>query len=114
MKTAWGGLILRYGHFFTGHNWTLSCETKGGAMNIDPKVLTSKLIEMYPEIKKHDLDVSACFDEKKDAWIVQLAKGKHELTTHLERKDAEACLDGVQCIYLGVQIGQFVKNFESS
>jgi len=83
-------------------------------MNIDPKVLTSKLSEMYPEIRKHDLNLSVRFDEKKDAWIVQLVKGKHELTTHIERKDAEACLDGVQCIYLGVQIGQFVKNFESS
>jgi hypothetical protein len=83
-------------------------------MIIDPKVLTSKLSEMYPEIRKHALDMSVSFDDKKDAWIVQLSKGKHELTTHLERKDAEACLDGVQCIYLGVQIGQFVKNFESS
>jgi hypothetical protein len=82
-------------------------------MNIDRGVLESKLREMYPEIKAHDLALSSCFDEKKDAWIVQLSKGKHELTTHLERKDAEACLDGVQCIYLGVQIGQFVKNFES-
>ncbi len=83
-------------------------------MDIDPKALEFKLREMYPEIKKHDLGLSVCFDEKKDAWIVQLSKGKHELTTHLERKDAEACLDGIQCIYLGVQIGQFVKNFESS
>jgi hypothetical protein len=82
-------------------------------MKIDEKVLTSKLSEMYPEIKKHDLDLSLRFDDKKDAWIVQLSKGKHELTTHLERKDAESCLDGVQCVYLGVQIGQFVKNFES-
>jgi hypothetical protein len=83
-------------------------------MDIDQKALESKLREMYPEIKKHDLALSATFNDKKDAWIVQLSRGKHELTTHLERKDAEACLDGIQCIYLGVQIGQFVKNFEAS
>ena len=83
-------------------------------MNVNSNVLESKLREMYPEIKKHDLALSTRFDTDKDAWIVQLSKGKHELTTHLEKKDAEACLDGVQCIYLGVQIGQFVKNFESS
>lgn len=82
-------------------------------MNIDHGVLESKLREMYPEIKAHGLALSTSFDDKKDAWIVHLSKGKHELTTHLEKKDAEACLDGVQCIYLGVQIGQFVKNFES-
>ena len=83
-------------------------------MVIDPKLLESKVREMYPEIKKHGLALSLSFDDKKDAWMVQLSKGEHELTTHLERTDAEACLDGIQCIYLGVQIGQFVKNFESS
>jgi hypothetical protein len=81
-------------------------------MNVDPKILESRLREMYPEIKKHDLALAMSFDTSKDAWIVRLSKGKHELTTHLEKKDAEACLDGLQCIYLGVQIGQFVKNFE--
>lgn len=82
-------------------------------MKVEPKVLETKLREMYPEIKKHDLALAVCLDPSKDAWIVQLSRGKHELTTHLEKKDAEACLDGTQCIYLGVQIGQFVKNFEA-
>lgn len=82
-------------------------------MKVEPKVLETKLREMYPEIKKHDLALAVCFDANKDAWIVQLSRGKHELTTHLEKKDAEACLDGTQCIYLGVQIGQFVENFET-
>ncbi len=81
-------------------------------MNVDPKILESKLREMYPEVREHDLKLATCFDAAKDAWIVQLSKGKHELTTHLEKKDAEDCLDGIQCIYLGVQIAQFVKNFE--
>jgi hypothetical protein len=82
-------------------------------MEIEPKTLEIKLRQMYPEIEKHGLSLATCFDANKDAWLVQLAKGKHELTTHIEKKDAEACLDGVQCIYLGVQIGQFVKNFEA-
>ena len=82
-------------------------------MSADPRVLDSKLREIYPEIVKHDLSLSLSFDREKDAWIVMLAKGKHELTTHLERKDADACIDGVQCVYLGVQISQFLENFES-
>jgi hypothetical protein len=82
-------------------------------MSVDPRALDSKLREIYPEIAKHDLSLSLSFDREKDAWIVKLAKGKHELTTHLERKDADACFEGVQCIYLGVQISQFLENFES-
>lgn len=82
-------------------------------MSVDPKSLDLKLREMYPEITKHNLSLSLNFDRDKDAWIVNLAKGRHELSTHLERKDAEACFDGVQCLYLGVQISQFLENFEA-
>lgn len=83
-------------------------------MSIEPKALDTKLREMYPEIGKHQLNLSLSFDGSKNAWIVKLAKGAHELTTHLEKKDAEACIEGIQCVYLGVQVGQFVKNFEAA
>ena len=82
-------------------------------MNVNPEMLDSRLRKMYPEIVKHDLSLSLSFDPGKEAWIIKLVKGKHELTTHLEKKDAEACLEGIQCIYLGVQISQFIENFES-
>jgi hypothetical protein len=75
--------------------------------------IEAKLREMHPEIEQHDLTLAAEFSHEKDAWIIHLTKGKHELTTHLERKDANACLEGVECVHLGVQIGQFVSNFES-
>ena len=74
--------------------------------------LASKLREMYPEIQEHALKLDLEFKPDKDYWVVKLAKGDHLLHTLLDRKDADACLDGVQCVYLGVQIGQFVKNFE--
>ncbi len=74
--------------------------------------LMAKLREIHPEIDRHGLDLSVEFNHEKDAWIVDLKKGEHELTTHLERKDADACMEGVQCVYLGVQIGQFIANFE--
>ncbi len=81
-------------------------------MSIDQKELETTIRDMYPEIREHGLALSLSFDTNTDSWIIELDKGKHKLTTHLEKKDAEACLDGIQCIYLGVQIGQFVKNFE--
>ncbi|MCG2709457.1 MAG: hypothetical protein L6246_03930 [Thermodesulfovibrionales bacterium] len=36
----------------------------------------------------------------------------HELTTHIEKKDADECMDGIKCVYLEIQVGQFIKNFE--
>jgi hypothetical protein len=86
----------------------------GFQMNVDVKVLEAKLREMYPEIDQHDLGLSLQFDDRKNAWIVRFHKDQHELTTHLEKKDAEECLEGIKCVYLGVQVGQFVKNFEAT
>ncbi len=74
--------------------------------------LKEKILEMYPEIQKHSITVGLDFDEQKNAYIVKFSKGGHELSTHLDKADADECMDGVKCVHLGVQIGQFIKNFE--
>ena len=76
--------------------------------------LKDKIMEMYPEIAKHGISASLDFDTTKNAYIVKFKKDIHELTTHLEKKDAEDCMNNVKCVYLGVQIGQLIKNFEST
>lgn len=73
--------------------------------------LKSKIMEMYPEIKKHGISVGLDFSQVKNAYIVTLGKDKHELTTHLEKKDADECMNGIKCVYLGIQISQFINNF---
>ncbi len=74
--------------------------------------LEDKVMEMYPEITRHGISVSLDFDDRKNAYIVKFKKGGQELTTHLEKKDADDCMENIKCVYLGVQIGQFIKNFE--
>ena len=74
--------------------------------------LKGKILEMYPEIKQYGISVNLSFDEQKNAYIVKFEKDGHELTTHLEKKDADECMEDVKCVYFGVQIEQFVKNFE--
>jgi len=81
-------------------------------MSYTKEALAEKLVEMYSEIPKHGLDMSLDFDEGKNAWVVTLKKGEHELKTFLDKKDADECMNGIKCVYLGVQIGQFVQNFE--
>lgn len=75
--------------------------------------LKDKITEMYSEIKQHDISISMEFDSDKKAYIVKLRKGDVELTTHLDKKDADDCMNNIKCVYLGVQIGQLIKNFES-
>ncbi len=74
--------------------------------------LENKILEMYPDISKHGLSLGLRFDEAKNAWIITLKKAGQELTTHLEKKDADDCMNNIKCVYLGVQIAQFIKNFE--
>ena len=76
--------------------------------------LKDKIAEMYPEVKRHGIAVSLDFSQEKNAYIVKFRKGGHELTTHLEKKDADECMNGIKCVYLGIQIGEFKKNFEGS
>jgi len=52
--------------------------------------LEDQLLEMYPEIRKHGISVSLDFDTTKNAYIVKCGKDKRELTTHLEKTDADA------------------------
>ena len=74
--------------------------------------LEDKILEMYPEIARHGISVGLDFDEGKNAYIVKFKKDKRELTTHIEKKDADDCMNNIKCVYLGVQVGQFIKNFE--
>jgi hypothetical protein len=83
-------------------------------MGYTDETLKEKILEIYPEITEHGIYLSIDFSNEKNAYIVRFKKGAHELTTHLEKKDADECLNNIKCVYLGVQIGQFIKNFEEA
>jgi len=74
--------------------------------------LKDKITEMYPEVEKHGISVGLEFSEEKNAYILHFKKDHHELTTHLEKKDADDCMNNIKCVYLGIQVSQFIKNFE--
>ncbi len=73
--------------------------------------LKNKIVEMYPEVEKHSIVVNLDFSEEKKIYLVKFKKDSHELTTHFEKKDADECMNGIKCVYLGIQIGEFIKNF---
>jgi hypothetical protein len=74
--------------------------------------LEKKLLEMYPEITKFGLSLGLDFDEEKNAWIVSFEKGNHKRHAILDKKDADSCIDGNVCIYLGMLIVQYIKDLE--
>jgi hypothetical protein len=73
--------------------------------------LKDKVLEMYPELERKGIAVNLTFDADKDAYILTMHKDQHQLTTHLERQDADDCMKGIKCVSLGIQVEQFSKNF---
>ncbi|VBB46256.1 hypothetical protein TRIP_B40174 [uncultured Desulfatiglans sp.] len=81
-------------------------------MSYTKEDLKQKLLQMYPEIAKYGLSMDLVMDEGKDAWVVTFQKGPHQRHAFLNRKDADSCMEGNVCIYLGVLIGQYVRDLE--
>jgi hypothetical protein len=74
--------------------------------------LKDKILEMYPEIMEHHLSATVDFDPPKNAYIVTFRRDVEELKTLIEKKDADDCMNNIKCVYLGVQVAQFIKNFD--
>jgi hypothetical protein len=79
----------------------------------DKEELCEKMRSIYPDIGECGIDIDVEYSEAKKAWVVDLKKDRHELTTHLEPEDAAVCMDGKQCISLGIQIAQLKENIKS-
>ena len=68
----------------------------------DERIKTrKKLLDAYSELEERV--VSRTEDLKKD---------KHELKHFLENQDADFCMKGKQCVALGIEIAQLLKNIK--
>jgi hypothetical protein len=73
---------------------------------IDKTQLCAKIIEVYPDIGECGIDVNVEYDNDQKRWLVRLDKDHHSVKTFLENGDAELCLNGKQCLSLGIEISQ--------
>jgi hypothetical protein len=76
--------------------------------------LEDKILDMFPEIRKHGVSPRLSFDESKNAWVVKLVKGKQEYTIYLDKKDADACMDNTFCEAFNTDLCDVVKKFDKS
>ena len=75
--------------------------------------MKAKIREMYPKIDKHGVTSTVTYDKEKKTYVLELKKGVHHLNTFIDKADADKCMEGVECIHLGVQIAQFLENFKT-
>jgi len=86
--------------------------TTGGSAMHTKEELCEKIKAVFPEIGACGIDLKVDYDKNNKAWVVDLKKDKHELKTFLEDSEAQQCMDGKQCVSLGLQIGQLRKNID--
>ena len=67
---------------------------------------------IYPDIGECGIDIKVDYDNKNDRWAVDLKKDGKELKTFLEPGDAEKCMEGKQCVSLGIEINQLKDSIE--
>ena len=76
----------------------------------DKNELCDKIKSIYPDIGECGIDIDVNYNESKKAWVVDLKHGEQHLATHLEPEDADNCIEGIECVYLGTQIAQLASN----
>ena len=74
--------------------------------------LCQKITSLYPEIGQCGIDINVDYDQSKNTWVVHLKKDTHSLNHFLEVMDADKCMEGKQCVSLGLEIAQLRKNIE--
>jgi hypothetical protein len=79
---------------------------------IDKSELCEKIRSIYPDIGECGIAINVEYDGKNKRWVVDLKNGERELKTFLEEGDAEKCLNGIQCVSLGVEIAQLRGNID--
>lgn len=74
--------------------------------------LCEKIRKIYPDIGQCQIDLDVRYDKDKKAWVVHLEKYGKKLETYLETEESDACMAGKQCVSLGLQIGQLVRDIK--
>lgn len=75
--------------------------------------ICEKIRKVFPDIGKCGVDLNVQFSEGNNAWEVDLKKGHRHLKTFLDTEDADKCMEGRQCVGLGIQIYQLQDNIKS-
>ena len=86
-----------------------SIKMKRGRM-ITKDQLCDTIRTVYPDLGICGNDITTAYDAKNKAWTVRLKKGNRWLKTFVETEDARLCIEGKQCLGLGVQVHQLRDN----
>jgi hypothetical protein len=76
--------------------------------------LQQKLLEHHADIVKHGVTLSVSFDRDQVGYVVELAKSGKKAETFISKKDADECMQGIECYHMGIEIGNFLREFQEN
>ena len=73
--------------------------------------LKEAIDRLYPEVARNNLNLGVERDEETGSWLVTVTGKEKSLSTHLGTEDAEACLEGRECVHLSQEVARFLDYF---
>ena len=74
--------------------------------------LQQRLLEHHSDIVKHGIKLSVSFDRDRLGYPVELAKGGKQAEIFISKKDADECMQGIECYHMGIELGNFLREFK--
>lgn len=72
----------------------------------DKNEVCRKVTELNPDLGSCGIDIDTFYSRANRSWIIISKKGDHDIVHFLDKKDIKKCLDDVQCVSLGLDVGQ--------
>jgi hypothetical protein len=76
--------------------------------------LCQKITSLYPDIGECGIDIDVSYNNREKTWVVHLEKDSHSLNHFLDIMDADKCMEGKQCVSLGLEIAQLRNNIDGN
>jgi hypothetical protein len=70
----------------------------------DKNKVCRKVTELNPDLGSCGTDVETFYSKGRDSWVIVNKNG--DRVHYLNKKDIEKCLDGLQCLSLGIDVSQ--------
>jgi hypothetical protein len=74
--------------------------------------LKQRLLEHHSDIAKHGVQLKVSPDRDRKGYVVELAKDDKKSEIFISQKDADECMQGIECYHLGIEPGNFLREFK--
>ena len=75
---------------------------------MNAKIELCKIVsEHYPDVGQCCIEAETAYDKDDRYWVVHLKRGNQSIKHFLPPKDAEFCMQGKQCLNLGIEMNQY-------